>query len=217
VAFAENAVEIATPVALVVSVSVVIPFAKVPLAEVLGALNVTATPLTGFKLLSRTVAAKGAANVVLIAALCGVPLVAVIAAGGPGEFVRLKVTGIDAPATTAITGSGPDLSLAVNGAEVATPLPLVVAMVALVFVSANVPLGTIAGGGAGAVNTTIALLTGFWPLSTTMTDKGAANAELIIALCEVPLVAVIVAGAPVVLLKVKLAGVVTPETEAVIV
>jgi hypothetical protein len=68
---------------------------------------------------------------------------------------------------------------------------------------------------AGAVNVTIAPLTGFWPLSTTVATSGTANAALIAALCGVPLVAAIAAGAPVVFVRLKLASVRTPETAAV--
>jgi hypothetical protein len=55
-----------------------VPFANVPLGDiaVTGALKVTATPLTGFELLSFTVATSGVVNAVLIPALCGVPRVA---------------------------------------------------------------------------------------------------------------------------------------------
>jgi len=96
-----NVVEVATPLALVVAI--VVPFAKVPLAPVAGAVNVTVTPLTGFEPLSSTVATRSAANAVSIAVLCGVPLVAVIDAGAPTVFVRLKLAGVDTPATVAVT------------------------------------------------------------------------------------------------------------------
>jgi hypothetical protein len=98
-----NVVEVATPLALVVAIVVFVPFAKVPLAPEAGAVNVTVTPLTGFEPLSSTVATRGAANAVLIVALCGVPLVAVIDAGAPTVFVRLKLAGVDTPATVAVT------------------------------------------------------------------------------------------------------------------
>jgi hypothetical protein len=98
-----NAVEEATPLALVVAVVVFVPFTKVPLAPVVGAVNVTTTPPTGFEFLSNTVATRGAANAVSIVALCGVPLVAVIDAGVPAVFVRLKLAGVVTPATVAVT------------------------------------------------------------------------------------------------------------------
>src|SRR5580704_253197 len=69
VAFAVNVVELATPLAFVVSVSVLVPLANVPLAPVAGAVKVTVAPLIGFWPLS-TVAARGAANAVPTAALC---------------------------------------------------------------------------------------------------------------------------------------------------
>jgi len=78
-----NAVEAATPLALVVSVSVVVPFANVPLAPEAGAVNVTVAPLVGDPPVV-TVATSGAANAVLTVALCGVPLVAAIVSTGGG-------------------------------------------------------------------------------------------------------------------------------------
>jgi hypothetical protein len=92
-----NVVEVATPLALVVSVSVFVPPANLPLAPVAGAVNVTVAPLTGFESLSSTVATSGNANAMLIAPLCGVPLVAVIDAAAFAVFVRLKLAGVDAP------------------------------------------------------------------------------------------------------------------------
>ena len=68
VPLAVKVVEVAKPLALVVSVSVAVPFANVPLAPVAGAVNVTTAPLTGFLPLSTTVATSGAGNAVLIGA-----------------------------------------------------------------------------------------------------------------------------------------------------
>ena len=157
VAFAENVVDVTMPLALVVSVSAVVPLANVPLAPVDGAVNVTATPLAGFESESTTVATRGPANAVLTGVLCDAPPVAVIFAGGPARFVRLKFAGVDTPATVAVTVTAPDFRFAVNIAEIATPLALVAAVVVLEEVSANVPLAPFAG----AVNVTIAPLTGF--------------------------------------------------------
>jgi hypothetical protein len=70
---AENTAEVATPLALVVAVFA--PPAKVPLAPVAGAANVTTTPLTAV-VPCITVATNGAPNAVLIITVCGVPLVA---------------------------------------------------------------------------------------------------------------------------------------------
>jgi hypothetical protein len=67
VLFAVNVAEVATPEALVTAV--LTPPAKLPLAPLPGALNVTVTPLTGLLPESFTVATNGAANAVLIAAL----------------------------------------------------------------------------------------------------------------------------------------------------
>src|SRR5260221_516857 len=69
------------PEALVVAVFT--PPAKVPLAPLDGAVNVTVTPLTGLLKGSFTVACSCVANAVLIVALCGVPAVAVMLDGLP--------------------------------------------------------------------------------------------------------------------------------------
>jgi hypothetical protein len=210
--FAENTLEAALPVASVVSVSVVVPFEeKVPLAPIVGAPNVTATPLIGLELLSSTVATNGAGKAVLISVLCGVPLVAVIDAIAPAEFVRLKVAGTGTPPTVAITVSEPGVPFAVNAEAVARPAALVVAVVVLLTVLANVPLAPVAG----ARNVTIAFPTGFWPLSTTLATRRVPKVVLIPELCGVPLTAVIAAGAPVVLLRLKLAPACAPDAEAV--
>jgi hypothetical protein len=96
----------------------------------------------------------------------------------------------------------------VNATEVATPLALVVA----VFTPpANVPLAPVVG----TSNVTTAPGTGFWFPSTTVATNGTANVELTVAVCGVPLVAVIEMSAPVMFVRVKLAGVATPATVAV--
>lgn len=81
VAFAVKAEDVATPLEFVVSVSVAVPFANIPLAPVEGAVNVTLTPLVGAPLVV-TVATNGAANALLTTALCDDPLVAAIDSTG---------------------------------------------------------------------------------------------------------------------------------------
>ena len=51
--------------------------------------NVTVTPLNGFAPASLTVACRAVANAAFTGVLCGVPAVAVIAAGAPATFVNL--------------------------------------------------------------------------------------------------------------------------------
>ena len=87
---AVNAVEVATPLALVVSVSVVVPFANVPLAPDGGAVNVTVAPLVGDPPVV-TVATSGAANAELTVALCPDPLVAAIDSTGGAECELLQL------------------------------------------------------------------------------------------------------------------------------
>lgn len=60
--------DVAMPLALVVSVSVLVPLAKVPLAPEDGAVKTTNAPLTGFPPMV-TVATRGALKVVLTTAL----------------------------------------------------------------------------------------------------------------------------------------------------
>ena len=65
--------------------------ANVPLAPVVGAVNVTVTPLVGVPPVV-TVATRGFVNAAPTAALCGVPLVAVIdTVGGGGVVVVLEL------------------------------------------------------------------------------------------------------------------------------
>jgi len=98
VLLAVNAAAVATPLAFVVAVFT--PPAKVPLAPLPGAAKVTVTPFTGLLLASRTVACSAVAKAVLIAALWGVPAVAVIVAGGP---VTVKLTPLLATPPTVTT------------------------------------------------------------------------------------------------------------------
>jgi hypothetical protein len=97
----------------------------------------------------------------------------------------------------------------VNVGEVATPFALVVAVVTP---PANVPLAPVAG---GAANVTSTPPRGDPPPDVTSTTSGAENAALTVALCGVPLVAVIDTTAPVMFVRVKLAGAATPATVAV--
>ena len=92
---------VATPCALLVAVF--IPPAKVPLAPLVGAANVTVTPFTGLFDASLTVACSCAANAVLTVALCGVPAVAVMLEGAPARLVREKFAGVEMPVTDAVT------------------------------------------------------------------------------------------------------------------
>jgi hypothetical protein len=148
---AVNVGAIATPLALVVTVAVApLPgAANVPLAPLDGAVKVTLAPLTRLPPLSLTVTCK-AAKAVFMTTLCVAPLVAVIVAGGPTWFVRLKFAGPTPEAVAATLYGPPAMLLAVKADAVATPLALVVAVVVVV-PFANVPLGPVLG----AVNVTV--------------------------------------------------------------
>jgi hypothetical protein len=78
-----NTADVATPLALVVAVFT--PPANVPLAPVVGAVNVTTTPPIGVAP-SVTVATRGAANGKLVGELCADPLVSAIDSLGEPEF-----------------------------------------------------------------------------------------------------------------------------------
>jgi hypothetical protein len=109
-------------------------------------------------------------------------------------LVSEKLAGVVIPATEAVTVYGPPtVPLAVNVLAVATPAPLVVAVVVTVPL-ANVPLAPVPG----AVNTTLTPDSRFPPLSFTAAASSVPNAVLIVALCGVPAVAVTLAGVPVV-------------------
>ena len=96
---ATNGVD-ATPEVLVVTVTVC-GAPKYPVAPLVGAVNVTGTPLTALPPASFTVADSAVANGSPAAALCGVPPVAVMLAGGPGVLVSAKVA--LTPLTAAVT------------------------------------------------------------------------------------------------------------------
>jgi hypothetical protein len=127
--------------------------------------------------------------------------------GAAATLVREKFAEL-APEVLAVTLYGPPaVALAVNVADVATPLAFVVA----VFIPpANVPLAPLAG----AVKVTTTPLTGLFPASVAVATNGALNAVLIAALCPEPLVAVIFAAGPAVLVSEKVAEV-APGTDAV--
>ncbi len=98
--------------------------------------------------------------------------------------------------------------MAVKGA-VATPLVLVDAVA--VAEPPKVPLAPLAG----AVKVTVAPLTGLPPASFTVACKAVAKAVLMAALCGVPALAAMLAAAPALFVRLKLAEVATPATDAV--
>ena len=100
--------------------------------------------------------------------------------------------------------------MAVNVGAVPTPLLLVVAVV-VVNPPLNVPLAPLPG----AVNVTVTPLTGLLLASFTVAAMAVAKLVFTAVLCGVPDVAVMLAGVPAVLVRLKLAGVPTPETAAV--
>jgi hypothetical protein len=137
---------------------------------------------------SFTVACSVVVNAVLIVALCGVPAVAAMVAASPGMFVRLKLAGVVTPVALAVTVYAPVTKLAVKAGAMAIPVLLVVAVFTPL---ANVPLAPLLG----AVKVTVAPTIGLLLASFSVACSGVANAELIIALCGVPPVAVMLGPA----------------------
>src|SRR5271170_4456942 len=80
VLFAVN-VAVACPEASVTTEMVLVPFENLPLAPLAGAVNITVNPCNGLLPESATVATSELVNAALGAALCPVPLVALIDAG----------------------------------------------------------------------------------------------------------------------------------------
>src|SRR5271170_1101167 len=191
---AVNIPEVATPLALVVALKLIAPPGNVPLGllePLSGVLKETVAPLTGAPAAFVTVATNGAANGPPIVALCGVPLVAVMLAGAAaGVLVSEKVAEESTPATVAVTVNVPTVALAVSIAELATPLAPVVAVLTP---PAKVPPGPVVG----AVKVTATPATGAPATSVTVTASGAAKAVFTVALCGVPPVAAMFAGASV--------------------
>jgi hypothetical protein len=91
----------ATPPLVVVTVIVAVPLENVPLAPLLGARNVTCTPVNWLPPESVTVTCNAAPNAVPIKVLCGVvPAVAAMFAAGPALLVSWKLAGPMVPAMT---------------------------------------------------------------------------------------------------------------------
>jgi hypothetical protein len=189
VLLAVNVGAVATPCVVLVAVTVVSPPVNVPLAPLVGAVNVTTAPLTGLLPASVIVACSGVAKPVLMVAVCPAPVVAVMLAAAPVRFVKENV--VETPFTAAPTTYCPTLLLAVNVGAVATPWALLVA-VAVVCPPVNVPLAPLVG----AVNVTTAPLTGLLLASVTVACSGVAKLALIAALCPVPASSAMLAGAP---------------------
>ena len=100
--FAVNGAE-ARPHPVVTTVILAVVLLNTPDGPFGGAVNVTLIPDTGLPPASFTLTPSALAKAVLSAALCGVaPALGVIAAAGPTEFVREKLTG-ERPAAAALT------------------------------------------------------------------------------------------------------------------
>jgi len=105
---AVNTAEVAIPDEFVMAVFV--PPENVPEAPLLGAVNVTVTPLTAFPFESSTVATRELANARPTVAVCGVPLVAAIEAGLPVVCVTVKLYVVETEGATKVRGFAVDPS-----------------------------------------------------------------------------------------------------------
>lgn len=207
--FATNTFAVAIPPAFVTAV---LPPANVPLGPDEGGVNVTVTAGTTLLNASLTITWRFVGNAVAICVLCGVPAVAVTEAGAPGLFVKANVAGVPTPETVAVTEYDPAVVFAVNAGAVATPLAFVVAFTVERF-PVKVPRAPVVG----AVNVTVTPDMTLFDASRTVTCRFVEKTVLTCVDCGVPAVAVTLAGAPGVFVRLKLAPVDTPAAVAVIV
>ena len=142
-----------------------------------GAEKVTVTPLSRLPFESFTVACRAVANWVLTGADCGVPPVAVRAAGAPAVLERANVA-LSEP-TLAVTEYDPTVLFAV-AVTLAWPSALV---------TAEEPESAALGPELGAAKFTVTPLMGFPFVSFTITSKGSENGLPAVVDCGVPLVA----------------------------
>jgi hypothetical protein len=206
---------VAKPVVVfVVTTLVVAPPANVPLAVVVGAVNVTLTAVfTRFPPWSSTFATSAGVNGWLICTLAGNVLTWIWVAG-PTTLVSVKVAaaGTFVGVVFAVTLNAPMLLLAVSALEVASPLALVVAVFTPPANDALAPvvlLGTM-------VNVTFWLFTGFPAVSVTKATRGVNADPSATDWGEVPALTAIDAAGPEVFIScVKVAGVDIPAAVAV--
>src|SRR5205823_3883912 len=167
----------------------------VPLAPV--ALNVTATPETGFPFASFTITEGGELTTAPAVPGWLVGLFAAIVAAVPAVAVAVKITGLPAsPLAVARAVSVRTVVPRVQEVAVATPLPSVVTGVA----GSTVPLAPV------ALNVTATPETGFPFASFTSTEGGELTAAPAVPGWLVGLFAAIVAAVPAVAVAVKITG-----------
>jgi len=132
-----------------------------------------------------------------------------IVTSGATVFVSEKEAVATTPVTAAVTLYVPPVAFAVNVGAVAFPLASVFTW-SVVEPPVNVPLAP----EDGAVNVTVAPLTGLLPLSFTVATRFDAKAVVTGALWGLPDVAAMLAGDPALLVSAKAAFVVTADAEA---
>jgi hypothetical protein len=207
--FALKAAGVAIPDAFVLAEVVLVPeSAKLPLAPELGAVKVTVIPAnTWLPNWSATRAPNGAPKFVFTTAVCGVVAeTGDTLDGAPGLFVIAKLAGEATPETVACTVYAPAVVLAVKVEAVATPEPLLVAVVVLE--PENAPLAPLLG----AVKVTKTLGTGLFPQSVTVAPRLVPKAVFTTVVCGVPADGDTSFGGPTVMVRANVAGVTTPLT-----
>lgn len=103
VALAVKVGAVALPEPSLITIAVVLPPVKVPLAPEAGAVKVTATLETGLLLASSTVACSAVGKLPPATVSWGVPALAAMDAGDPARLVSEKLAGVATPATVAVT------------------------------------------------------------------------------------------------------------------
>ena len=125
--FALNPGAVATPLALVITVTDVAPPGNVPLAPLGGAVKVTLTPCNKLLLESTTVACSTSGNVEPEGVLCGVPPVAEILLGIARLVRSYNIGKTNGSPILALAAKEPPMLFAVSGGATASPFASVIA------------------------------------------------------------------------------------------
>jgi hypothetical protein len=161
---------VAVPAASVVAVAAVPPPANVADGPVLGTVNVTATPTTGFPEASVTVALTGVVKGLVTVVVSWSPAVTDMETGGPATFESVAV--VLRPPPLAAKDQVPTVAFAVSVGAVARPAASVVAV-------AVVPVGKTAEGPLpGALKVTVMPDTGLPAASVARTATALEKALL---------------------------------------
>src|SRR6266852_4035396 len=181
------------------------PPLSVAVAPLAGAWNVTTTPATAAPVPSRTSACSCEANAAPTVAVCGLPACTWMV--WPPSFVSVNVAGVETPDTLAVTVKTPPVAFAV-AVTLASPELSVTAVAAESVAVA--PLEPVC-----AAKFTVMPGSELPEASATTTTKGLAKALPVGVVCGFPLTMNTAAGPVETFCSRKVAGVATPETDAV--